>query len=563
MASPEQARDDVPYQVVARRFRPRHFGEVVGQGAVVQMLSSSLESGRIPHAFLFSGSRGVGKTTLARILARALNCERGPTPAPCDECSACESVLAGSNPDVVEIDAASHNLVDDIRELRDRVGLASMGSRFKVYILDEVHMLTKSAFNAFLKTLEEPPKGVVFIMATTELHKVPETIRSRCQVQLFRRVEEDDITRRPAAICEHEGVSLPDAVLDDVAASSRGGMRDAEGALERILPIAREKGGELDLETYRALVHRVGFDRAVDVAGALLDGDPAEALRFAAEAVDSGADERETLGELLEILRAVLLLAVDGADSPLVPYSGPLRTRLQELAESSGQQKLEAMIQAGLLGRERIRRVEDRRLVLEMALLSMARAGSLPELGELLAAAQAGAPAAVAVPASAPGGAPTPAASVPAAAAGDLHGRLVAHLAEEQPLLGRTIEQCRVSGPDPDGRVQVALQTDSRLHRDRLAASGVQDSLREALAAVTGREVQLVIAERAAARAETEESAAPAKPSVRKPAAKPKSKSKAKSKSKDEGEAAPGPSVQKVVERFDGQIVQNDDLGGS
>ena len=178
------------YQVLARRFRPKTFDEVVGQDAILSSLESALGSQRVPHAFLFSGSRGVGKTTLARILARCLNCEVGISKDPCGSCGACRSILDGANSDVVEIDAASHNLVDDIRELRDRVGFASMGSRYKVYILDEVHMLTRSAFNAFLKTLEEPPPRVVFILATTEQHKVPETIQSRCQVLLFQSLRE-------------------------------------------------------------------------------------------------------------------------------------------------------------------------------------------------------------------------------------------------------------------------------------------------------------------------------------------------------------------------------------
>src|SRR5690606_22978840 len=209
------------YQVVARRFRPRTFAEVVGQDEVLHSLRHTIVSGRIPHAFLFAGSRGVGKTTLARILARCLNCAQGPTPDPCGECEPCRSILEERNADFVEIDAASHNGVDDIRELRERVGFASMGSRYKVYLLDEAHMLSKPAWNAFLKTLEEPPPNVVFIMATTELAKVPDTIRSRCRLETFRQVSEADIAARLQRICQSEGVTVDVEVLADLARKSR------------------------------------------------------------------------------------------------------------------------------------------------------------------------------------------------------------------------------------------------------------------------------------------------------------------------------------------------------
>src|SRR5690606_29195296 len=286
--------------------------------AVVATLSGALGSGRVPHAFLFAGSRGVGKTTCARILARALNCERGVSATPCGECATCRAVLRGENPDVVEIDAASHNLVDDVRELRERVALASMGSRYKVYILDEVHMLTRNAFNAFLKTLEEPPANVVFVLATTEPHKVPETIRSRCQILLFRRIGEPDIVQRLQRIVAAEQVRVHDAVLEEIAASCRGGMRDAETTLERVLPVARETDGEFDLDAYRALVHRVGIERVIEVTEELCAGRAAAALHFADEVIASGIDEREALGELLDVLRALLLLLVDGQETALV-----------------------------------------------------------------------------------------------------------------------------------------------------------------------------------------------------------------------------------------------------
>ncbi len=394
------------YQVLARRFRPIAFDELVGQSAILESLRSALDAGTVPHALLFSGSRGVGKTTTARILARALNCEQGPTSNPCGTCGACVSVLAGTHPNVVEIDAASHNLVDDIRQLRERVGSALMGGNYKVYILDEVHMLTRSAFNAFLKTLEEPPPKVVFVLATTELHKVPETIRSRCQVLLFQRVGEEAMADRLQTLAEKEGLALPGDVLAEIAHGARGGMRDAETALERILPVAKEVGAEFDLATYRRLVHRVGIDRSLTAIESLLAGDVSQALRFADELVQSGFDEREAMGELVDLLRDLLMLRVDGEASGLVAAAGTVRERLVEVSKAAPPERVEAMLQAGMLGRDRIRHTEDRRILLELTLLRMAQAGQLPTLAELVTVAKEGewsshpepAPAAAAAP---------------------------------------------------------------------------------------------------------------------------------------------------------------------
>ena len=275
-----------------------------------------------------------------------------------------------------------------------------------------------------------------------------------------------------------------------------------------------------------------------------MQGDASAGLRFAADSVDGGSDEREVLGEILEILRAVLLMVVDGPDSGLVAHSGQLRDGLAELASQAEAHRLESMIYAGLQGRERMRQVEDRRLVLELALLAMARAGTLPQLSELLEAARSGAVgpavAAAPTPAAAPAGAGSPAAAAPAAAAGSLHGRLLAYCEQHQPLLGRTLEQCSLEGPDERGHVVITPRTERRLHRDRLAADGVQRILRDALRELTGGEVSLTIGTAGQAVA-------------------PKAAGTASAPPPGDPKAIPGPSVQKVVERFDGQIVDRDD----
>jgi DNA polymerase-3 subunit gamma/tau len=540
---------NAPYQVVARRFRPKGFDEVVGQDAVLQSLRLSLQQQRIPHAFLFAGSRGVGKTTMARILARCLNCERGPTPEPCGTCALCQATLDGSNTDVVEIDAASHNSVEDIRSMRERVGFAAMHSRYRVYILDEAHMLSRQAWNAFLKTLEEPPPNVVFVLATTELHKVPETIRSRCQVLLFKRIGDDDIVARLLSIAQREGVAIDDLVLHEIAAGSRGGMRDAETALERVLPAAREQGRAFDLAAYRELFARVGQDAAAEVVSSLLRGDAAPALHFARELQQSGVDEREALGELVEVLRWLLLLVVDGQDSGLVAVTGALRQRLQELARMANRNQLEAMIQAGLLGRERLRRLEDRGVVFELTLVRMAQAGALPALSDLLAEVRAGAtrapvpaatPPAAGAAARGPGAAqpqsPVPAPPVPGAAkpegpAPGLRARVLA-LVADKPTLLMTLELCRFEGPDAAGRVLVVLETDKKLYRDRLAAPGLQQQVRGLVRQASGQnggvEFRIVDPQVAAA------------PSVQAAAVE------------------PGPTTKRVLEKFGGRIVAVD-----
>lgn len=543
------------YQVLARRFRPRTFDEVVGQESVLASLRQALAADRLPHALLFSGSRGVGKTTLARIVARALNCERGPGPDPCGECQFCLGILAGTNPDVVEIDAASHNLVDDIRELRERVGFVSMGSRYKVYILDEVHMLTRSAFNAFLKTLEEPPPQVVFVLATTELHKVPETIRSRCQVLMLHRVGEAAIVERLARICQHEGLTVADDVMQEIAAGARGGMRDAETALERILPIVQGEAESFDLEAYHRLFHRVGPVETVAVVKELLTGETRTALRLVESVCKSGMDEREALGEVLQVLRAILMIKLDGTDTSLVAFTGSLRETLSKLSQEVEVSRLDAMIQVGLLGRERIRRLDDRRLVFELSLLRMASAGELPVLADLVQAVQDGfgqvasnvAPArptraamhsaADASTEASPTRTPAP---VLEPAIGDLRARLLVQLQTAKPMLISTVELCEFSGPE-QGSVSVTLHTDLKMHRDRLNSPEMIEVLREQIAGLVGSEIRLKV------------DAAPitATPAV--------VESKQPNPAAARHAAKPGPEIRRVAERFDGHTLELDE----
>ena len=552
------------YQVVARRFRPQTFSELVGQDEVLRSLRSALEQDRVPHSFVFSGSRGVGKTTSARILARCLNCDKGPTPEPCGTCNSCVSILAGNNPDVIEVDAASNNGVDDVRRLRESVSFATMQSRYRVVILDEAHMMSKAAFNAFLKTLEEPPPKVVFVLATTELHRLPDTIRSRCQVLLFKRVGEEDLQKRLRMIADQDGVKVPDEVLAEIAASVRGGVRDAETALERVLPLARDLGDKFDLAAYRTLTSRLGTNAVVDVVAALMSGDAKRGLHFANDLQKHGTDEREALGEIVDMLRWVMLLKVDGEDSVLVPLTGAMREQVAGLAKDADTARLDAMIGAGLLGRDRLRRLEDRSAVFEVALVRMAGAGAMPTLSDLLAEVRSG----QFVPQAAPqqaGGRPAPPqgrpqAGRPQAAGGASRGAALSTpkavvarptgpvanakelksramvLLESRKMLQATLELCRVEGPSEQGSVVVTLETERKMHIDRLKSKVIEQEMKQVIHDAAGREVTVEIRIGGADGSSTSVSGDDKTP------APPKAK--------------PGEKAQAVMKKFGGRVVQ-------
>jgi len=288
------------YQVIARRYRPQKFADLVGQEAVALTLRNAVAQGRTAHAYLFTGPRGVGKTSAARILAKALRCEQlGADGEPCNVCSSCKGVTDGSSLDVIEIDAASNTGVDNIRELRDGVGYAAASGRYRVYIIDEVHMLSTAAFNALLKTLEEPPPHVVFIFATTELHKVLPTILSRCQRFDFRKVPTEDMVASLQAICELEKVKIDGAALRTIALESEGCLRDAQSLLDQAIAFC---GGEITaerLEKALGLLDRASFLSLVDAIG---DHDASIALKVVTRSIDKGNDPKILVNRLVDFL---------------------------------------------------------------------------------------------------------------------------------------------------------------------------------------------------------------------------------------------------------------------
>lgn len=295
------------YQVSARKHRPMTFDEVSGQPHVVRTLTNALMSGRTAHAYLFSGMRGVGKTTMARILAKALNCEKGPTAKPCLECPSCLEIGRGTSLDVMEIDGASSNSVDDVREMRETVKTAPARDRYRIYIIDEVHMLSTAAFNALLKTLEEPPSHVVFLFATTESHKIPRTILSRCQHFNFRRISRREIMEQLKRVAETDGIVVDDRSLSVLARASDGSMRDGLSLLDQAVAFG---GKQVRSDDLVALLGSAPRELQREVIRAILDHDAGRALRAVAGLQDQGCDLRQFCGELIEHIRNVLVAKI-------------------------------------------------------------------------------------------------------------------------------------------------------------------------------------------------------------------------------------------------------------
>ena len=302
------------YQVSARKHRPMTFAEVTGQTHVVRTLTNALASGRTAHAYLFSGMRGVGKTTMARILAKALNCEKGPTSTPCLACVSCREIGAGMSFDVMEIDGASSNSVDDVREMRETVKTAPAHGRYRVYIIDEVHMLSTAAFNALLKTLEEPPAHVVFVFATTEAHKIPPTILSRCQHFTFRRIPRREVMDTLKRVTAAEGITIDDRSLSALARASDGSLRDALSLLDQAVAFG---GKRVEAEQLMTLLGAVPHELLRVALEAILARDAAGALKALAAVQDHGCDVRQFCGELMEHVRNLLVARI-------VPDAGDL-----------------------------------------------------------------------------------------------------------------------------------------------------------------------------------------------------------------------------------------------
>jgi DNA polymerase-3 subunit gamma/tau len=370
------------YQVLARKWRPQRFDDVVGQQAVTRTLRNAIASGRIAQAFVFAGSRGCGKTTTARILARALNCEKGPTAEPCGACDACVEIAQGRDIDVLEIDAASHTGIDNIREVViTGLSFAPARDRYKVFIIDEVHQLSSASFNALLKSIEEPPAHVVFMMATTELHKIPDTILSRSQVFEFRTIATKAIIQQLRRIAEAEQLQVTDAALALIARSAEGSMRDAQSALDQVIAFAGQTMTEEDVATVLGLV---GRDLLLDLLQSVVDEDGPRAFALADRAVESGHDLKLVCRELSRVVRDMMLLSVDPARAGDGELGDGERERLTELGRRFSREDMMRAFDLLSKAEQEIRTAAHPRYYFEMVLLRWMHLRKLVPLADLL-----------------------------------------------------------------------------------------------------------------------------------------------------------------------------------
>ncbi|MFP5212168.1 MAG: DNA polymerase III subunit gamma/tau [Acidobacteriota bacterium] len=370
------------YLVIARKWRPQTFEEVVGQPHVTRTLQNGVRTKRIAHAYLFTGARGVGKTSIARILAKTLNCERDLSPIPCNVCSNCREITQGNSVDVLEIDGASNRGIDSIRELRETVRYRPAKSRYKIYIIDEVHMLTPEAFNALLKTLEEPPEHVLFIFATTEPHKIPATILSRCQRLDFRRIPTEALVKHLKNICERENAPISDVVLYAVAREADGSMRDAQSLLEQLLAFSGDGLSNEEILDILGVVDRRSVHR---MGSAIIDGDVRGCLDVVEDLHRRGIDSRRFCQQLCDYFRNLLFLALDeGRGESRLDLPAEELDLLRAEAGKTSSETLHLYFQALMKGEIEIRKSSLPRIALEMLVLRLAQLPRVETLERIL-----------------------------------------------------------------------------------------------------------------------------------------------------------------------------------
>ncbi len=371
------------YQVIARKYRPQSFSELIGQEHVQKTLTNAIENKRIAHGYIFSGQRGTGKTTVARILARCLNCIQGPTAQPCGVCSSCTEIGLGNSVDVIEIDAASNRGINEMREIRENVRYRPARDRYKVFIVDEAHQITKEAFNALLKTLEEPPEWVVFILCTTEAHEIPTTIASRCQHFTFRSVDFAEIIGRMKYIAGQEGIEASEEVLSIVAQAGEGSVRDSLSALDQAIACC---GKTLEVDQIRSLLGMFGIESLQAVADAVRNQDGAQMLELVQELERNGHSLQHFSRELSRYWRNLLVARISGKPTRLIPATDQEQLQLVATAQSFSEEDLTRYLNLSLDLYQNLQESTQPRLHLELGLIKLVQAGKLQSIEDAIAA---------------------------------------------------------------------------------------------------------------------------------------------------------------------------------
>jgi DNA polymerase-3 subunit gamma/tau len=485
------------YQVIARKYRPQTFREVVNQEHVKTTLENAIAQNRIAHGYIFSGQRGTGKTTVARILARCLNCVEGPTASPCGVCASCLEITGGGTVDVIEIDAASNRGINEMRELRENVRYQPARDRYKVFIIDEAHQITNEAFNALLKTIEEPPPWAVFVLCTTEAHKIPATIASRCQHFSFRSVDFEDLVARMVWICGQEGVEADSEALAVLAQAGEGSVRDALSALDQAIACC---GAKLDAREVRALLGAFSLESLEMVAQALLESDSRRMLEVVDELERNGHNLQHFSRELARYFRNLLVARIAGEGTRLIAASPAQRQRLMEIASKFSEEDLTRYLQLSLDVFKDLQFSLQPRFHLEIGLVRLVQAGRLVPIEQALAELGGAGPQTPQPPPAAPAaprksgpspfeldrarrGAPPPQASV--AKEGDARGLLHRRLSElGHAHLADAVENSRIAVSGSDLRVAT-----SKNYKIYFNDAAMNDAVRE----VFGKPLRLQI----------------------------------------------------------------------
>jgi DNA polymerase III subunit gamma/tau len=470
----------VSYEVFARKYRPQTFDDIVGQTHVTRTLKNAVEQNRLAHAYLFVGPRGTGKTSTARILAKALNCIHGPTVTPCGKCDNCREIAVGNSLDVIELDAASNRGIDDVRELRDNVRYAPAKGRFKIYIIDEVHMLTKEAANALLKTLEEPPKHVIFCLATTEPEKLPITILSRCQRFDLHRIATNLIAQQLQSIATKEKLTLSAAAAHSIARGAEGGMRDAESMLDQLVAFCGEQIGEADV------LNVFGFtsqQMVADFVGRILRGDTADALALLHQQCEAGKDMMKLMSDTIAYLRDLLVFKVK-PDALSDEASAETRAAFAEQAPLLETDRVLEIIDQFAAAEGRMKWAPNKKLHFEVAVIRAIQTldqTTLDEVIENLNALRDGKPVVPKRPSA------DPVANDSATDVNEIWGKVVAQIKARRPFIKSWIEEAHPIGASGQN-FELGFPNDQRMVMEHLSSRANREFLEALLKEISGRE---------------------------------------------------------------------------